>query len=58
MNFLLGDHHGTAQHTIDATTQASTRRKFTPYGQARGTQPSVWPGQKGFVGARSIRRQG
>ncbi|WP_144056931.1 polymorphic toxin-type HINT domain-containing protein [Micromonospora lupini] len=50
VNFLLGDHHGTAQQTIDATTQASTRRKFTPYGQARGTQPSVWPGQKGFVG--------
>ncbi|WP_433230023.1 polymorphic toxin-type HINT domain-containing protein [Micromonospora sp. CA-248260] len=50
VNFLIGDHHGTAQETIDASTLASTRRKFTPYGQARGTQPSVWPGQQGFVG--------
>ncbi|MEU7959808.1 polymorphic toxin-type HINT domain-containing protein [Micromonospora humida] len=45
-----GQEDGTAQETIDASTLASTRRKFTPYGQARGTQPSVWPGQKGFVG--------
>ncbi|MFJ8582613.1 polymorphic toxin-type HINT domain-containing protein [Micromonospora sp. NPDC093277] len=50
VNFLIGDHHGTAQESIDASTLAATRRKFTPYGQARGTQPSVWPGERGFVG--------
>ncbi|WP_326559433.1 RHS repeat-associated core domain-containing protein [Micromonospora sp. NBC_01796] len=50
VSFLLADHHGTAQASVNASTLALTRRKFTPYGQARGTQPSVWPGQKGFVG--------
>ncbi|MEV0607139.1 RHS repeat-associated core domain-containing protein [Polymorphospora rubra] len=50
VDFLIADHHGTAQQSIDAVSLASTRRKFTPYGQPRGGQPSVWPGQKGFVG--------
>ena len=50
LNYQLVDHHGTAQETINAATQATTRRKFTPYGQNRGAAPPVWPGEKGFVG--------
>ncbi|MFJ9769280.1 RHS repeat-associated core domain-containing protein [Streptomyces erythrochromogenes] len=32
------------------STWCVTRRKFTPFGEARGTSPSSWPGEKGFVG--------
>ncbi|MET7622337.1 RHS repeat-associated core domain-containing protein [Streptomyces sp. NPDC005408] len=51
LTFTLSDHHGTGttQITADAT-QAVTRRKTTIFGGARGTQPSGWTGDKGFVG--------
>ncbi|MET9427351.1 RHS repeat-associated core domain-containing protein [Streptomyces sp. NPDC003036] len=51
LTFLLSDHHGTGttQITADAV-QAVTRRKTTPFGEARGPQPSSWVGDKGFVG--------
>ncbi|MFD3921422.1 polymorphic toxin-type HINT domain-containing protein [Streptomyces sp. NPDC058595] len=51
LTFLLSDHHGTAttQITADAT-QAVTRRKTTIFGAPRGTQPTNWAGDKGFVG--------
>ncbi|GAA1555917.1 RHS repeat-associated core domain-containing protein [Streptomyces globosus] len=49
-SYLLADHNGSATTSVDAATQAVTRRKFTPFGDIRGTKPSVWPGQKGFVG--------
>ncbi|MER5931556.1 polymorphic toxin-type HINT domain-containing protein [Streptomyces sp. NPDC002054] len=49
-SYLMGDKNGTATTAVDAKTGAVTRRKFTPYGEVRGTAPSVWPGQKGFVG--------
>ncbi|MFD7258420.1 polymorphic toxin-type HINT domain-containing protein [Streptomyces sp. NPDC059874] len=49
-SYLLADHNGSATTSVDAATQAVTRRKFTPYGDARGAKPAVWPGQKGFVG--------
>ncbi|MFY1674294.1 RHS repeat-associated core domain-containing protein [Plantactinospora sp. WMMB334] len=50
VTFLLADHNGTAQASVDAATSAVTRRKFTPYGSPRGAQPSVWAGERGFVG--------
>lgn len=51
LTFLLSDHHGTAttQITADAA-QAVTRRKTTIFGAPRGTQPTNWAGDKGFVG--------
>ncbi|MFF6888838.1 polymorphic toxin-type HINT domain-containing protein [Streptomyces sp. NPDC012421] len=51
LTFLLADHHGTGttQITTDAS-QAITRRKTTIFGGPRGTQPSTWIGDKGFVG--------
>ncbi|WP_435059453.1 RHS repeat domain-containing protein [Streptomyces sp. bgisy060] len=51
LTFSFGDHHGTGttQVTADAT-QSVTRRKTSPFGAARGTQPTDWTGGKGFVG--------
>ncbi|MFF2571040.1 polymorphic toxin-type HINT domain-containing protein [Streptomyces sp. NPDC058084] len=49
-SYLMGDQNGTATTAVDASTSAITRRKFTPFGEVRGTAPSVWPGKKGFVG--------
>lgn len=49
-SYLLGDRNGTATTSVDATTKTVTRRKFTPFGEARGAKPSAWPGEKGFVG--------
>ncbi|MGE6727387.1 polymorphic toxin-type HINT domain-containing protein [Streptomyces niveus] len=51
LTFLLSDHHGTATTQITAdTTQTITRRKTTIFGAPRGTQPTNWAGDKGFVG--------
>ncbi|MBB5867706.1 RHS repeat-associated protein [Allocatelliglobosispora scoriae] len=48
LTWLVGDHQGTAELSIDAATQAVTLRRQTPYGQSRG--PAVtWPNGKGFV---------
>ncbi|MFD9790420.1 RHS repeat-associated core domain-containing protein [Streptomyces sp. NPDC059070] len=52
-SYLLGDQNGTATTSVDAATQEFTRRKFTPFGEARGAVPSVWPGKKGFVGGET-----
>ncbi|MGW3325753.1 RHS repeat-associated core domain-containing protein [Streptomyces virginiae] len=51
LTFTLTDHHGTGttQITADAT-QTVTRRKTGPFGEARGTQPTAWTGEKTFVG--------
>ncbi|CAM5515640.1 hypothetical protein STENM223S_03188 [Streptomyces tendae] len=51
VTFLFSDHHGTGttQITSDAA-QTVTRRKSTIFGAPRGTQPTNWVGDKGFVG--------
>ncbi|MGW1881296.1 polymorphic toxin-type HINT domain-containing protein [Streptomyces sp. NPDC001970] len=50
VRLLVADHHGTNQLSVSATTLAVNRRKSLPYGAPRGTAPTFWPGQKGFVG--------
>ncbi|WP_244888271.1 RHS repeat domain-containing protein [Streptomyces scopuliridis] len=50
LSWMVDDHHGTASITVDATTQAVTRRYTKPFGEARGTTPSAWPDDKGFLG--------
>ncbi|WP_329028313.1 polymorphic toxin-type HINT domain-containing protein [Streptomyces sp. NBC_00690] len=50
VSFTLADHHGTAQLATNATTQQLTQRRSLPFGGTRGTQPTTWPGTKGFVG--------
>ncbi|MGW0665149.1 RHS repeat-associated core domain-containing protein [Streptodolium elevatio] len=39
-----------ATTTLDATTLAVTRRAQKPYGEDRGTQPTTWPDDKGYLG--------
>ncbi|MFJ9713415.1 RHS repeat domain-containing protein [Streptomyces sp. NPDC101234] len=50
LSWMVDDHHGTASMTVDAVTQAVTRRYTKPFGEARGTTPSAWPDDKGFLG--------
>lgn len=50
LTWLSTDHNGTATLQIDATTQALARRHALPFGETRGTQPSNWAGERGFVG--------
>ncbi|MFF0472251.1 polymorphic toxin-type HINT domain-containing protein [Streptomyces sp. NPDC004284] len=49
-SYLLGDRNGSSTASVDAATKTVTRRKFTPYGEERGTAPSVWPDDKGYLG--------
>ncbi|WP_329410362.1 polymorphic toxin-type HINT domain-containing protein [Streptomyces sp. NBC_00704] len=49
-SFTLADHHGTAQLSVDATSQALTQRRVLPFGGLRGPVPDTWTGTKGFVG--------
>ncbi|XVV33032.1 polymorphic toxin-type HINT domain-containing protein [Streptomyces sp. CA-100214] len=49
VRILVADHHGTNTLSISATTLAFNRRKNLPYGAPRGTTPTFWPGQKGFI---------
>ncbi|WP_234330285.1 RHS repeat domain-containing protein [Streptomyces acidiscabies] len=50
LTWTVDDHHGTASMAVDATTQAITRRYTKPFGETRGTAPSAWPDDKGFLG--------
>ncbi|MET9432856.1 RHS repeat-associated core domain-containing protein [Streptomyces sp. NPDC006551] len=49
-SYLLSDANGIATTSVDSLTGAATRRKFTPFGESRGAKPTMWPGEKGFVG--------
>lgn len=49
-SYLLSDRNGTATTAVDAATQTVTRRKHTPFGEERGTAPSMWPDDKGYLG--------
>ncbi|MFI5493609.1 RHS repeat-associated core domain-containing protein [Actinoplanes sp. NPDC051859] len=49
LSWKIGDHHGTAQLAINAGDLTVTRRRTTPFGESRGTNP-VWPDNKAFVG--------
>jgi RHS repeat-associated protein len=48
--FLANDHLGTAQAAVNASSGELAVRRMTPFGEDRGTPPSWWPGQRGFVG--------
>ncbi|WP_328994284.1 hypothetical protein OG394_07620 [Kribbella sp. NBC_01245] len=51
LSWLGADHHGTTTTAIDNTAQQNVqRRRLDPYGNVRGTAPTAWPGQRGFVG--------
>ncbi|MFK0180579.1 RHS repeat-associated core domain-containing protein [Streptomyces xanthochromogenes] len=46
----IADSSGTATLALDYKTLAETRRPADPFGNPRGTQPSAWAGDHGFVG--------
>ncbi|MGX4655160.1 RHS repeat-associated core domain-containing protein [Micromonospora sp. SCSIO 07396] len=52
LDWLVSDHHGTAEAAISNTDLSATRRRSTPFGSPRGTTPSTWPVamDKGFLG--------
>jgi RHS repeat-associated protein len=50
LTWLVPDHHGTGQLAINAVSLAVTRRYQLPFGAERGTAPTGWPGERGFVG--------
>ncbi|MBB5938009.1 polymorphic toxin-type HINT domain-containing protein [Streptomyces zagrosensis] len=50
VTYTLADHHGTGELAITATDLALTQRRNLPFGAPRGTDPTTWPGSKGFVG--------
>ncbi|MEV6413984.1 RHS repeat-associated core domain-containing protein [Kribbella sp. NPDC051718] len=49
LTWLSDDHQGTAQVSINADTQAVTKRRQAPFGAPRG-ETTNWHDDKGFVG--------
>jgi RHS repeat-associated protein len=49
VQFLGGDHQGTAMVAIDAVAGTILRRRTTAFGEDRAAPPA-WPNQRGFVG--------
>jgi RHS repeat-associated protein len=48
---LLTDQLGTANTSVDlGSGQAVTRRAYKPYGEIRGTKPTVWPNKRSYLG--------
>ncbi|MFH9552007.1 polymorphic toxin-type HINT domain-containing protein [Streptomyces sp. NPDC017435] len=50
ISFTLADHHGTAQLSVNADTQALSQRRSLPFGGSRGAATNTWTGTKGFLG--------
>jgi RHS repeat-associated protein len=49
LSYLSGDPHGTSTVSLDATTQAVTKRYLTPFGAARPGGTGVWADDKTFL---------
>ncbi|MFJ5880438.1 polymorphic toxin-type HINT domain-containing protein [Kitasatospora cineracea] len=50
LTYQPANHQGTAQLQVDAGTLATTRRAYDPYGNPRGTQPTNWADNHGYLG--------
>ncbi|MGV9954136.1 polymorphic toxin-type HINT domain-containing protein [Streptomyces cellulosae] len=51
LSVLLSDHLGTADTAVSLSSgQAVTRQAFKPYGEIRGTKPTVWPNKRSYLG--------
>jgi RHS repeat-associated protein len=50
LSYMLGDHHGTDDASVNAENLYVTRRYSDPFGNPRGTAPRAWVDDKGFVG--------
>ena len=49
LSYELTDTLNTATTTVNASTLAYTQRYMDPYGNARGTVPTSWPDQHGYL---------
>jgi RHS repeat-associated protein len=49
-SYEFADAQGTATLTVNASTLATTRREFTPWGASRGGTPTSWPDDHTFLG--------
>jgi RHS repeat-associated protein len=47
--YEITDQHATSLLSLDNTAQNPTFRQETPYGAPRGTPPTTWPDQHGFL---------
>ncbi|MFF2629433.1 polymorphic toxin-type HINT domain-containing protein [Kitasatospora griseola] len=50
VTYQPANHQGTAQLQVDANTLGVTRRSYDPYGNPRGTQPTNWADNHGYLG--------
>ncbi|MGW3118504.1 RHS repeat-associated core domain-containing protein [Streptomyces sp. NPDC001107] len=50
VSWLAADQHGTGSLTVDATTQAVTKRYTAPFGASRTGGTGTWPDDKRFLG--------
>ncbi|MFE6775286.1 polymorphic toxin-type HINT domain-containing protein [Streptomyces sp. NPDC057702] len=50
VTYTVADHHGTGELAVKAAETTLTQRRNLPFGAPRGTDPTTWPGSKGFVG--------
>jgi RHS repeat-associated protein len=46
---LISDPHGTAQLAFHSSTRAITHKYTDPYGDERGTTPTTWAGDHGYL---------
>lgn len=58
LSYVAADHHNTGTTSIDATTLTVQRRTTKPFGEDRGTKPTAWPGERGFVGGTQDKTTG
>ncbi|MCX5129991.1 RHS repeat domain-containing protein [Streptomyces sp. NBC_00347] len=58
LSYVAADHHNTGTTSIDAATLAVQRRFTKPFGEDRGTKPTAWPGERGFVGGTQDKSTG
>ncbi|MFJ1772887.1 hypothetical protein ACIOFQ_22185 [[Kitasatospora] papulosa] len=49
--FTIGDHHGTGQLAVDASSLALTQRSTDPFGSARGDVPTTGPAPRASLAA-------
>ncbi|MEU7909150.1 RHS repeat-associated core domain-containing protein [Actinoplanes sp. NPDC049118] len=51
LTWMVNDHEGTATATVTSDASLTVNRRRTmPFGEDRGTKPTTWAGDKGFVG--------
>ncbi|GLZ43709.1 RHS repeat-associated core domain-containing protein [Actinokineospora sp. NBRC 105648] len=50
LTWTVGDQHDTSLFTVDPATLDVQRKRVLPFGGARGSAPSAWPGERTFVG--------